>query len=95
MSRDQAHVGSSRQANSGQPSAWAPRPFPGRLFLLRLASLPHALYSPLWDLIPGAGTLGDFINIQDLIETIAQTPSGYPPMLNSTRAFGQTCPLPP
>ncbi len=58
-------------------------------------SPPNSLYSKRWDLIPGPGTLGDHINIQDLIATIAQTPTGYPPMLNGTRAFGQACPLPP
>ncbi len=58
-------------------------------------SPPNALYSPRWDLIPGPGGLGDYINIQDLIETFAQTTAGYPPMLNGTRAFGQACPLPP
>ncbi len=58
-------------------------------------SPPNSLYDKRWDLLPGPGTLGDYINIQDLIATIAQTPTGYPPMLNGVRAFGQSCPLPP
>jgi hypothetical protein len=44
-----------------------------------------------WDLTPGRGGLGAFINIQD-ITTLLSGSQGNPPMFNNTRAFGKTCP---
>ncbi len=57
-------------------------------------SPPNSLYDKRWDLLPGPGTLGDYINIQDLIETIAQTPTGYPPMLNGSVPSGRPARFP-
>ncbi len=60
-------------------------------------SPPNALFSSRWDLLPGPGGLGDFINIQDLTTLFAgvQGSPGFPPMLGGARAFGLTCPWAP
>jgi hypothetical protein len=44
-----------------------------------------------WDLDPGPGVLGTWINIADLT-TLLAGPTGFPPMLGGTRAFdGPAC----
>ncbi len=48
-----------------------------------------------WDLTPGKGVFLTDINIQDLTAMLAG-PSGNPPMLGGTRAFGgPVCPYAP
>jgi hypothetical protein len=46
-----------------------------------------------WDLVPGS-TVGGYIGAPDIAATFTGA-TGYPPMLNGQRAFGQTCPFPP
>jgi hypothetical protein len=50
-------------------------------------------FSSRWDLVPGS-TVGEHINIADLASLVTG-PTGYPPMFNGQRAFGQTCPVDP
>jgi hypothetical protein len=52
------------------------------------------VFDPRWDLVPGAGTFVDYINIQDITALFSGTP-GFPPMFGGVRAFDQTCPFPP
>ena len=47
-----------------------------------------------WDLTPGKGGLGTFLNILDITTLLGGT-TGNPPMFGNTRAFGKTCPFPP
>jgi CSLREA domain-containing protein len=47
-----------------------------------------------WDLTPGRGGLGAFLNIVDITTLLGGT-TGNPPMFGNTRAFGKTCPFPP
>jgi CSLREA domain-containing protein len=47
-----------------------------------------------WDLVPGRGILGKFININDLTALVNGT-TGNPPMFNNTRAFDKVCPFAP
>jgi Tol biopolymer transport system component len=51
-------------------------------------------YNPRWDLLPGRGLLGQWINVNDLTAlTLGAT--GSPPMFSGNRAFnGATCPWP-
>jgi len=60
--------------------------------LRRLDSSPgDPEFSPRWDLVPGRGFLGDWINIGDLTALLAG-PSGYPAMFAGARAFsGPAC----
>ncbi len=51
-------------------------------------------YDARWDLMPGPGGFLSYINLQDITALLAG-PTGHPPMLNETRAFGQTCPWAP
>ena len=62
----------------------------------RLDTSPgNANFSPRWDIHPGAGIFGAYINIQDLTALIAG-PSATPPMLLGVKAFsGPACPWPP
>jgi subtilisin-like proprotein convertase family protein len=54
----------------------------------------EAGFDSRWDLVPGRGILGKFININDLLALVNGT-TGNPPMFNNTRAFDKTCPFPP
>jgi hypothetical protein len=57
----------------------------------RLDTSPtSASYNVRWDLTPGRGGLGAWINIQD-ITTLLGGVTGNPPMFNNTRAFGKFC----
>jgi parallel beta-helix repeat protein len=47
-----------------------------------------------WDLTPGKGGIGTFLNIIDITTLLGGT-TGNPPMFGNTRAFGKTCPFPP
>jgi hypothetical protein len=47
-------------------------------------------YSPRWDLLPGRGSLANFINIQDLLAPLAGD-TGYPPMFGGVQAMDTTC----
>jgi titin len=54
----------------------------------------NANYNPRWDLLPGRGILGQWININDLSALILGT-TGSPSMFNGNKAFnGSTCPWP-
>lgn len=57
----------------------------------------HPDFSTRWDLLTGRGILADWVNINDVLALVAQTPMGYPPMLAGARAFshGTGCPWPP
>ena len=52
-------------------------------------SLGHPNYDPRWDIVPGVA-FGAYINLTDLAALLSG-PTAYPPMFNSTRAYGQTC----
>jgi CSLREA domain-containing protein len=54
----------------------------------------EAGFDSRWDLVPGKGILGKFININDITALVNGT-TGNPPMFNNTRAFDKTCPYPP
>jgi hypothetical protein len=51
-------------------------------------------FSARWDLVPGTSIGGAHINVMDISATVTGV-TGYPPMLDGQRAFGQTCPFPP
>jgi hypothetical protein len=54
----------------------------------------NANYNQRWDLLPGRGILGQWINVNDLTALILGT-TGFPAMFNGSRAFnGPTCPWP-
>jgi hypothetical protein len=56
----------------------------------RLGTTPaNAEYSARWDIVPGS-TVGASINVQD-IAALLLGPSGYPPMLQGARGYGQFC----
>jgi hypothetical protein len=56
------------------------------------SSPPNVKFNARWDLTPGRGTFGQFINIQD-VTSLLGGPTGNPPMFGNTRAFGKTCPM--
>jgi CSLREA domain-containing protein len=61
--------------------------------LRRLGTSPgEPNFSKRWDVIPGS-TAGKSINVQDMAGMLSGA-SGYPPMFDGQRAFGQTCPWP-
>jgi hypothetical protein len=65
------------------------------LNLRRLDKNPgQAGFDSRWDLTPGRGGFGTFLNIQDVTTLLGGT-TGNPPMFGNTRAFGKTCPFPP
>jgi hypothetical protein len=51
-------------------------------------------FNSRWDLAPGRGIFGKFININDITALVNGT-TGSPPMFNGTRAFDKECPFPP
>jgi hypothetical protein len=53
----------------------------------------HANFSSRFDLLPGKGALGTWLNVQD-ITAMFNAPAGFPPMFNSQRAFDKSCPWP-
>jgi hypothetical protein len=56
---------------------------------------PGSNYNQRWDLLPGRGILGNWINLNDLNALILGV-SGSPPMLGRTKAFnGMLCPWAP
>ena len=48
-----------------------------------------ANFSPRWDLVPGPGLFAKWININDITALIAG-PSGFPPMFQGLKAFGNS-----
>jgi CSLREA domain-containing protein len=54
----------------------------------------EAGFDSRWDLVPGRGILGKFININDITALVNGT-TGNPPMFNNTRAFDKVCPFAP
>jgi hypothetical protein len=54
----------------------------------------EAGFNSRWDLVPGRGILGKFININDITALVNGT-TGNPPMFNNTRAFDKVCPFAP
>jgi hypothetical protein len=51
-------------------------------------------FSARWDLVPGTVLGGPHINVVDLAAPMTGV-TGYPPMFDGQRAFGQSCPFPP
>jgi parallel beta-helix repeat protein len=54
----------------------------------------HPNFSSRFDIVPGRGALGQWINIQDILALVNGV-SGNPPMFGNTRAFDKVCPWAP
>jgi parallel beta-helix repeat protein len=51
-------------------------------------------YNPRWDLLPGPGVFGKWINVQDILALLGGA-TGAPPMLGGGPSLNKTCPWPP
>jgi hypothetical protein len=109
FSEAQFRIGTGATDPCGAPG-WPSDPFSSGASLNRLTiqdvisfvSVPRKLdknpgetgFDSRWDLVPGRGILGKFININDITALVNGT-TGNPPMLGNSRAFDKTCPVPP